>query len=151
MAAKIDYSTSTMKKYYYHITTRSWPKNVLLKPRKYGANRADEEPKTARICVAPTIEGCLIALGSCLPLSSDLYIYRTVRKINAIKPIDVIDSEITEEMWLLRPINFKYVGKIKKKTLPEHLYWLDVGRKEALNLQKKYKKILKKNIKSHIT
>jgi len=139
-----------MKKYYYHITTKNWPDDITLKPRKYGANRADEEPKISRICVAPTIEGCLIALGSCLPLSSNIYIYRTIRKVKAITPNDVIDSKITGEMWLLRPIKFKYVGVIKKKTLPEQLCWLDVGRKEALNLQKKYKKILKKNMKSYM-
>lgn len=135
-----------MKKYYYHITTKSWTKNILLKPRKYGPNRAEEEPNISRTCVAPTIEGCLIALGSCLPLCSDIYVYRTVRKVNAIKPTDVIDSKITGEMWLLRPINFKLLAKIKKKSLPEHLYRLDVGRQEALKLQKKYKKILKKNM-----
>lgn len=139
-----------MRQFYYHITTKAWPDELTLSPRKYGVNRGEDEPNISRICVAPTVEGCLTALGSCLTGSSNIYIYRTVRKVKAIKPNSVVDAKITGEMWLLRPIKFKYIDTIKKNTLPEYLFWMQAGIEETLHEQKNIKRLLKRNMKKYL-
>ena len=80
----------------------------------------------ARTCVAPTIEGCLVALGCCLSEYKQTYIYRTQNKVLARNPYKVEDSWITKEKWLINPINFKKIGIINDK-LPSELYCMGVG------------------------
>ena len=100
------------KQYLYHITSKDWVEEVTLVPKRYGFNRDDREPNIARICTAPTIEGCLIALHIL-----DMYhinVYRTKGKVYSRKPVGVPDSNITGERWVTRPTNFVFIDRIDR-------------------------------------
>ena len=99
-----------MKRYYYHITDKHWPKTITLIPQAEGENRDEDEPLIPRICVCSTIEQCMVAvyLYTC-----DVYsIYRTKEKITAKRAQCINDSYITDEHWVLKPTKFIKIGKI---------------------------------------
>jgi len=133
------------RQYYYHVTQKIWPYKKLLKPKSYGSNRGDDEPTDRRICVAPTIEGCLLALGSCLDCYNRAFVYRTSNKVIAKKPYDVDDAKITGEMWLIRPTSFEQYGEILIGNLPESLLYTSVGDSESFADQRYFKRELLKN------
>jgi hypothetical protein len=132
-------------RYYYHVTQEEWPNKIKLRPRSFGDNRSDDEPTDSRICVAPTIEGCLVALGLCLSDCSNTYVYRTVRKVLAKKPYNVVDASISGEAWLTKPTTFKLYGEIVHENLPLNFFKLSVGDPDAISLQvqRHFRKALK--------
>jgi hypothetical protein len=108
---------SQQKQFYYHISNtklhRSKSGEVTLTPRDYGDNRAQEEPDDARICVAPSVPHCLIALGTLAIDNGDsLFIYRTKNKVVGKPPYGVTDSHITKERWLTRQTKFVLTSKV---------------------------------------
>jgi hypothetical protein len=115
------------KEYYYHISVENWRKEKRLTPRIFGINRSDNEPDIARICVSPTIEGCLVALGACLSYEPNIYVYRTKNKVLGKRSYQVVDSHITGERWITRPVKFIKYGKIDISKLPESLFKLHTG------------------------
>src|ERR1700748_916649 len=129
-------------KFYFHITQEKWPERITLRPKIYGKFRSIDEPEIARTCVAPTIKGCLIAMGACLFINKPIYIYRTINKVSARNPYSVIDSCITKEKWLTKPIRFMKVGKINK-LLPKEIYYLEVGGWDCMKFQDNLFKSLK--------
>ena len=105
------------KRYYYHITGRRWKKTVKLFPRSEGENRAVSEPDTPRICVAPSISHCLIAMSLTVDNYVDNFsIYRTHNKTTAFFPHEILDSYITRERWLTFPMKFKKIGTLNKNS-----------------------------------
>lgn len=104
------------KRFYYHISNtklhRSKSGEVTLTPRDYGDNRAQEEPDDARICVAPSVPHCLIALGSLSTEGDSLFIYRTKNKVVGKPPYDVPDARVTKERWLTRQTKFVLTSKV---------------------------------------
>ncbi len=108
---------SQQKQFYYHISTEplhtSESGEVTLKPRDYGDNRAQEEPDDARICVAPSVPHCLIALGTLATEYGDnLFIYRTKNKVVGKPSYNVPDAHITKERWLTRQTKFVLTSKV---------------------------------------
>jgi hypothetical protein len=99
-------------RYWYHISTTLKHKRIRLKPRDNdaGFNRNDSEPEVKRTCVGPSISHCFAAV----PYDSDdtFNIYRTSRKVKAVRPYDIYDSHITLEGWLLRPVSFIKIGSL---------------------------------------
>jgi hypothetical protein len=89
----------------YHITQELWPDEIALYPRKRGRYRAMAESTIKRICVCPTVEGCLAALGCCLQPDRPASVYKTYA--HAI-PADesVGDATVTGEHWILKPAKF---------------------------------------------
>jgi hypothetical protein len=134
----------SIRQYYYHITQKKWAYKKLLKPKSYGSNRGDDEPVDRRICVSPTIEGCLLALGCCLSYAP-AFVYRTSNKVIANKPYDVQDAKITGEMWLIRPASFERYGEIIMENLPNSLLDISVGDYESFADQRHFKRELLKN------
>ena len=122
--------------HYYHVTQAAdWGKEIRLKPRNFGRNRAPEEPQTARICVGPSVAHCLTALGSSLYISTPIHIYRTKYRVTAVKPNHVEDARITKEMWLLRPIRFVHVGTLDAERVDALNLGFDTGAKEYARSQ----------------
>ena len=121
------------RQFYYHITQKKWPKRITLTPRNKGDHRAVNEPEVSRICVSPSIEECVIALGTCLICHFNINIYRTVSKVSAINPYDVTDSHITKEKWLIKPTRFMKVGTINY-LIPGTIFDLSVG--NAVGIEK---------------
>ena len=93
------------KQHYYHLSSLylGGPE-VILVPRKEGENRGEGEPEVRRICVAPSPEHCMIALGDLL--DEKVYVYRTKNKVKGTEPYDVPDAVVTQERWLIRPTKF---------------------------------------------
>lgn len=106
--------TEVKPHHFYHITMGNWGNRVRLIPRSYSCYRASDEPDISRICVCPTIEGCINAVWPCYagPYHK-VSIYRTLRKVHSFKPKSVTDASITGERWLLKPTVFCLVGIIK--------------------------------------
>lgn len=106
-------------RYYYHVSEHDLrPDHVpdngpfLLFPRAHGNNRACDEIRVPRICVADNIWACLSAVGADIffsPLAGDIdcrdhiYVYRTVAPHIAYHPKTVLDCQLTRERWLVSP------------------------------------------------
>jgi hypothetical protein len=99
-------------RFWYHISTTLNRKEILLKPRDNdsGFNRSYYEPNTERICVTPSLEQCIVAV----PYYYDTIfsVYKTKYKEIAERPIDIFDSKITQEGWLIKPTIFTKIGKL---------------------------------------
>jgi len=106
--------------YYFHITANhSWEDEKLLTPRSFGENRDMQyEPKDARICVCPSIVGCIVALSCTLPMEANRCVFRTKYKVEAIKPYNVLDAYITGEHWIVEPTTFIRYGNVNLNKLP---------------------------------
>lgn len=105
-----------MRNYYFHVTNRQdWGKEIVLFPlgNDDSDNRCYREPNIPRICVAPTVAGCVSAVCPILSASSrDALIYRTKYKVVGHPPKRITDSHITGEEWLLEPTEFILVDSI---------------------------------------
>jgi len=88
----------------YHLTTAYFGKKTTLIPREKGEHRPIDEPDVPRICVAPTISGCLLALGPLLSRGDTVRVYATYAE--TIPAYDVLDSHITGECWVIKPAEF---------------------------------------------
>lgn len=125
-----------------------------LKLAKDSSGFGFEEYKTPRVCFSNSIEGCLNAIindtGRLKLAGKTLYVYTPEKPINSykcksnkqiIKDGDIFDANITNEMWILEPVQLKYVGSIVvDKVNGEHI------RKFANN---KKKTIIKYDYKWH--
>jgi hypothetical protein len=109
----------SVERYYYHITPEDWGDKAVLHPRIDGDFRSTDEPYIPRICVCPTIAGCINAVWACYayPKHSHVSVYKTTKPKSAIEPVDVVDSYITGEKWLLKPTTFVRVGEINEKII----------------------------------
>lgn len=142
--------------FYFHLTTRKWPEKIRLKPMRYddipSSHRCDDcyEPDLKKICVAPTIAGCLSAILPCV--TGELAIYKTARKVETVDPWNVSDVEITGERWIVRPATFVKIGIIPPSILREienevcknNLVYIAGGKAVERNRQRKALDIIKK-------
>ena len=75
-----------------------------------------EENKTPRVCFAPSIDQCLMAMSANIK-NKEYYVYTPynidTNKLRKPTINQVPDSKITGEVWSLEPIKVKCVGKIK--------------------------------------
>lgn len=96
-----------------------------LKLAKDSSGFGFEEYKTPRVCFSNSIEGCLNAIindtGRLKLAGKTLYVYTPEKPISSykcksnkqiIKDGDIFDANITNEMWVLEPVQLKYVGSI---------------------------------------
>lgn len=99
-------------RYWYHLSSRLSDKEVHLIPKDDSTSRSFEEPPGARICVAPTIEQCIVALP--YGHHQTYHIYRTKKRMLAKKPPNgaIFDFSITSEGWIETPATFVKVGII---------------------------------------
>lgn len=149
----------TRPRFFYHITQSlklisiNGDRRVILKPigsgDKLAANRGFDEPSIRRICVAPSVSGCMTALDELLDNSKCIFVYRTAKKVVGIYPWKVYDSEITCEKWLTRQTRFELVGvvysKVHTSIVQATCEIIDSGQLMQLRLRKReYKKLLGK-------
>lgn len=100
--------------YFYHLSHKPLHENdsgnIKMDPNYIMSGESSVDHVT-RICVAPSIEQCLIAIAP--PSLVKLYIYRTVKKLSVSWfPFDVSDFAFTQERWLLQSRSFVCVGEI---------------------------------------
>jgi hypothetical protein len=108
-------------KYWYHISTTLKKDLEILDPRNNieGFNRPDHEPNVDRICVAPTLEQCLVSVP--YSKSGIFHIYKTKHLVKARKAYDVFDAFVTGERWIGNSTEFIKIGILKLKDIPEHI------------------------------
>jgi len=112
-------------KEYYHLSANNYGEKVKFTPRNPDVPGESNLP---RICVATTIEGALVALGSLLYVYGALhvFIYQATGDPEIISPNrSVVDRKITGEMWIVEPTVFERVGKLTKYSMPRKL-WTDL-------------------------
>jgi hypothetical protein len=144
--------------YYYHISSKIKPEDCCLTPKFPGVNYAPLEPWLKKICVCPTITGCLSAVAPCTPLRvKKIKVFKTKYKIKGYDPFcendcnyfktkyPVADAHITGEKWLLKETKFKYIGYINIDELPKELLYSDVGDDKPHILKKQSKTLNKLN------
>lgn len=86
-----------MKINYYHCSTINHGQILVIK-KQCPRLKADKETHTPRLCVAPTIAACFAAR---IFNHGPVYVYKTIKPVNAVKPINVWDQCITKERWLI--------------------------------------------------
>ena len=106
-------------RYWYFITQENMGNTMSLNPR-CPINKCDDEPRTKRICVAPTAANCMNAIDLNM---GNLYVYRTRRKVKARVPYNVYDSHITKEHWLMSRTRFTLVETLD---ITDRHQWLDL-------------------------
>ena len=94
-------------------------------PRIMGPN----EPTTPRLCVSPTIAGCLAAR---LWFGCDIKVYRTTSMRSGVRPRGVWDALITGEHWLIPPVTMELYSVIPGVAVERHAGWVEADiRKEG--------------------
>ena len=100
---------------YYHLSLKDDIKILNPKiPKNYMTDNNYEENKTPRVCFSPSINQCLMAMAANIK-NKEFYVYTPEDTDNLINPTisQVPDSKITGEVWSLKPIKVKLIGKIK--------------------------------------
>lgn len=110
----------------YHISREYLGDYVYLTPSIPQCRNEKEDEHNERVCVAPTVEGCILGMygsdtmqESCermmeddacyqnwfLYKCSDDYVYKPTKK-------QVPDVLVTDEYWVMDERGFKYVGEV---------------------------------------
>lgn len=95
---------------WYHISRKDFGPEVKFLPRT-PITACQGEPDTPRICVSPSLAGCLVAGVIGFICDKHIYIYAT--HAHAVPAYEVFDADVTEEHWILKPAIFKKVGQLK--------------------------------------
>lgn len=102
----------------YHISQIYMGKSPLFVPRIPAmAKENGENYRTKRICVAPSVEKCVLGIdgvenmsGSSLEIGESWYVYRTKKK--GVPAKSVLDFETTKEHWIKEETRFEYFGRL---------------------------------------
>lgn len=100
-----------------HISRQDHGDKVKFLPRKPHSAH-DSEPDTPRICVSPSLAGCLVA--GVIPMYRDytvIYVYQT--KSPVVSTEGVFDQKATEEHWILQPAIFEKIGEFTLGEIPK--------------------------------
>ena len=102
---------------FYHISESDLGEHPTFYPR-IPLSAAKCEPEVLRICVAPTVPQCYLAL-ECHELINrrdipETYVYEVETDDFIDASPEVYDSEITDEKWLLSPHTLHFVLKMPK-------------------------------------
>lgn len=101
----------------YCISQRNMDGETLVPriPDNYLTKNGYEDADTPRVCFAPSVDQCLIALSQ-NNANKSFYVYEPEdqSKIDVYKPNTkaVPDSKITGELWAIQPVKLKRVGQI---------------------------------------
>lgn len=82
-------------------------------PSNYMTKNGYEDGKTPRVCFSTSIDGCLMAL-SMKCSNHEYYVYTPTEYGKIISPTvkQVPDVKITNEKWILEPVDIQCIGKI---------------------------------------
>lgn len=108
-------------------------------PNNYFTKNGYEDSKTPRVCFAPSIDKCLMALSQkCSDMELYIHTPESGQQLDVHKPTidEVPDCAITGEIWVKNKVRMKCIGKIKvvkDKGLPGHKFSYGSGKdkKEA--------------------
>jgi hypothetical protein len=77
--------------------------------------RSEKEPLVPRLCVCPTIALCFTA--RLFKYDQAVFVYKSAKKYNGIKPYNVWDQPITRERWLIYPCRMIFEKQIPAETV----------------------------------
>lgn len=115
--------TKTPSSFYFFLSKNNMNDKVLIPriPDNYMTRNGYEDNKTKRICFAPSVDQCLMALSMKLP-NEEMFVHiidpnidkKELEKITYYPTQkQVPDVKITGEIWILKPIKVSCIGKIK--------------------------------------
>ena len=110
-------SYNKIKKMYF-ISSSSMDNKVLTPrvPDNYFTKNNYEDNTTKRVCFAPSVDKCLMAISMKLE-GEELYVHTPIegQQLNIVHPSvkQVPDAKITGEIWVTNPVKIKCIGKIK--------------------------------------
>ena len=85
-------------------------------PDNYFTKNNYEDNTTKRVCFAPSVNKCLMALSMRFE-GQELYVHIPIegQQLNIVRPSvkQVPDLKITGEIWVTNPVKIKCIGKIK--------------------------------------
>lgn len=98
---------------FFHVSDNPNLNGCTVFPKLPESRMEVENSITPRICVSPSINGCLTATSR-YEEGETLYIYECYSEA-IIQPTekDVIDAPLTGEMWIVEPTIFRRFGTIK--------------------------------------
>lgn len=118
----------------YHISPTNLDGKVLHPrvPVNKLTKNGIEDGLTARVCFAPTIDKCLMALSDNLK-GKEFFVHVPVDKTEYIDTTkkDVPDAKITKEKWVTMNVELKCVGKIKVFDAKDKKYKYKCGTNES--------------------
>lgn len=98
----------------YHLSAVPLGPRVVLRPRRPRDPMIGESSRVQRVCVSPTIRGCLTALQGAYYNRGRWYVYQLdVPEDLVVDPIRVPDARLTGERWLLEPVEACHVGLVR--------------------------------------
>ena len=107
---------STSEKRYYRLTFKNMDGETVQPsvPKNYFTKNGYEDGVTKRVCFAPDIGKCLMAMSMKLT-DMEFFVMIPDGKYEIYKPSvkEVPDSKITGEVWIKEPVKLKCIGKIK--------------------------------------
>lgn len=95
-------------------TTKGLNKLNPRVPKNFFTENGFEENTIKRVCFSTSIDKCLMALSmNCT--GKTFYVYKPKKKYPVYKPSTqlVPDAKVTNEHWILEPVELQYCGKIK--------------------------------------
>lgn len=107
----------------YHVSKKNLGRKVTFEPRVPKNNLTSdgtEDNEIPRICLAPTIQGCILALDPLYKLKDlDLFVYQVIDKgqrrlsTKSIIKYDLVpDASKTKEVWFLESCQLNMVGQL---------------------------------------
>lgn len=107
-------------RFFYHITDQPWDDIVTLHPRVDGYYRGEDEPEVARICVAPSLFHCVLAIPYNRHKKEPYKLYVTAEKVRPYKPYGIYDARKTHEKWIREECVFRFVKYVDITTTFPH-------------------------------
>lgn len=134
----------------YHLTEHDYGQEAFWYPKEQGIHRTELEPTIARICFSLSVTGCFLALGSIATQYKNWHLYTTLGEYYQPFSNEVIDANITQEVWRLQPslLKRKHIfSNEEKSNIIQHLYFT-VGNENSIKYQLRYKPRIHKIIKT---
>lgn len=111
------------KQFLYHV---SHERLETLTVRRQVPVIADKrEPATPRLCACPAVPNC-VAAANLVSSKKPVHVYRTPKPVRGITPKDVWDGVITDERWLIPPMeleHFATIGVSEVAAILEPVFW----------------------------
>ena len=112
----VDESAIGEKKGFYHLSVDNLDGQTLTPriPDNFLVREGYEDKTTKRVCLSPFIDNALVAMSDNLK-DKEFYVHVPAERLTDIKhPTEkqVPDVHITREIWALKPVKLKCIGKI---------------------------------------
>ena len=114
----------------YHVSPNNLDKQVLHPriPHNKLTEHDLEEGKTARVCFAPSIDCCLMALSQNLE-GKEFYVHIPIDKTvyRDVSKHEVADAKVTKEKWVTCDVELRCIGKIRVISAIDKKYEFDLN------------------------